>query len=342
MKPKILTLTFFAICSVMIAQTVPPNWQSLYNQLEIKLHFIDSTMNEKWDGDKYCTNYCTNLLIASSNKGPELLGDSVLHRVWLTLNTLDSLGIKAIDLTVNYPILVDSFPRSNEYLEFYKTVAGMIKNRGYKLIIGVQSAFRDEVFGKLPVDTFYIGMTSQRYKEEKAQMLQTVVDSLKPDYITLEMEPSTQEMNFADVGLIFSIDSVMNYLDYFLTNVNFNNTKIGAGSGTWDGLEFIENISLIPEIDYIDFHIYPIVDDFFIENVFIIDSIAKQNNKELVIGESWLYKANGSDFTNYEPYQLFARDVFSFWQPLDSLPENMLSNLDGDWSSLWIPSGKTQ
>ncbi len=168
MKTKILILSFFAICSATIAQTVPSNWQSLYNQLELKLLYIDSTMNEKWDGTKHCSNYCTNLMPANSSQGPALLNQLPdLYVVNKHLDALDSIGINTIDLAIQYPTLVDSFPRSDEYLEYYKQVVNEIRNRGLKIIIGCQATVRDSVYGHMPVDSFYIGLNSIRYKEEK-------------------------------------------------------------------------------------------------------------------------------------------------------------------------------
>ncbi|MCK4663763.1 MAG: T9SS type A sorting domain-containing protein [Bacteroidales bacterium] len=301
------------------AQTIPSNWQSLYNELEEKLEFIDSSLNDNWNGDKYCTNYCTNLMPANSSKGPDLLTQlPTLYVVKKHLDAIDSIGINTIDLAIQYPTLVNSFPQSDEYLEYYKLVIQEIRNRGMNIIIGCQATVRDSVYGHMPVDSFYTGLNSIRYKNEKLQMLQTIIDTLQPDYLTIEMEPQTQADN---LPLDFSIDSVMNYIDYFMNELNKNGVFIGAGSGTWDDLVFIDSIARLPEIDYIDYHIYPINQNCFIDKVFKIDSIANIYNKKLVIGESWLYKATDTELidTTLSPADIFYRDVFSFWIPLDSL-----------------------
>lgn len=318
-KTTSILLIVCSLFSYMKAQTVPANWESLYNGLEAKIRWVDSTMTAKWDGTKYCTNYCTNLMPANSSKGPDMLTQlPSLYVVKKHLDALDSIGINTIDLAIQYPTLVDSFPQSDEYLSYYKQVVQEIRSRGMNIIVGCQATVRDSVYGHMPVDTFYTGLNSMRYKEEKLQMLQTIIDTLQPDYLTIEMEPQTQADN---LPLDFSLDSVMNYIDYFMHGITKNNVLIGAGSGTWDDLLFIDSIAKLPDMDYIDYHIYPVNQDCFIDKVFKIDSIAKTYNKKLVIGESWLFKATDEELidTTLSPADIFYRDAFSFWIPLDSL-----------------------
>lgn len=300
-------------------QNIPERWQSLYDYLGPKLKSIDSTLDVVWNGEKYCMDYCTNLLPANSAQGPALFEQMPeLYSVNKHLDALDSMGITTIDLAIQYPTLVDSFPRSAEYLEYYKLVFEEIREREMDIIVGCQATIRDTVYGNMPVDSFYIGLTPERYMAEKLQMLQTIIDHLYPDYLTIEMEPQTQADN---LPLDFSLESVMNYVSYFLSGLDKNGVLIGAGSGSWDDLAFIDSIAKLTDIDYIDFHIYPINQDFFVDKVFKIDSIADHYNKILVIGESWLFKATDEDLmdTTLAPPDIFYRDVFSFWIPLDSL-----------------------
>ncbi|MBI9037692.1 MAG: hypothetical protein JEY97_06120 [Bacteroidales bacterium] len=316
----ILSLSLISSVNCFIsAQDIPENWLSLYNELESKLQYIDSTMDSKWDGEKYCTSYCTNLLPANSAKGPEMLEQlPELNNVKAHLHALDSMGITSIDLAIQYPTLVDSFPQANEYLFYYQQVVQEIRNRNMQIIVGCQATVRDSVYGHMPVDSFYMDLNSVRYKAEKLQMLQTIIDSLQPDYLTIEMEPETQADN---LPLDFSFDNVMNYVNFFLNGIDKNGVKIGAGSGSWDDLVFIDSIAKLQDIDYIDYHIYPVNQNCFVNNVFKIDSIANVYNKPLVIGESWLYKATDEEIidTTISPPDIFYRDVYKFWMPLDSL-----------------------
>ncbi len=316
MKKIIIFCVILLNSNEIFPQTVPANYQDLYDELSLKLQFIDSTMTAEWGGSKFCTNYATLLLPAASNRGESLLVLQVLKAVGLYLDAYDSLGLSAVDISIQYPILVESFPRYNEYLNFYKQVIDSIRNKNFKLIIGCQSTFRDSVFGGLPVDEFYEGLDKERYKSEKKQMIETIINELQPDYLTVETEPATQERN---LGLDFSPQSVIEYIQYFLDGLDKKGVLIGGGSGTWDEIDYIDLISQQPGIDYIDFHIYPIIADSFIDKVFKIDSLATYYNKKLVLGECWLHKANADDLATLEPNEIFVRDIYSFWIPLDSL-----------------------
>jgi len=45
---------------------------------------------------------------------------------------------------------------------------------------------------------------------------------------------------------------------------------------------------------------------------------AKKNDKKVVLGEVWLYKASSSEVSERMDHpDVFARDAFSFWAPLD-------------------------
>lgn len=79
------------------------------------------------------------------------------------------------------------------------------------------------------VKNFYIGLNSTRYKIEKAQMLQTLIDRLAPDYLTVEMEPQAMTINLLHL-VDFQADSMAAYADYFLQHVNKRSTQAGAGA----------------------------------------------------------------------------------------------------------------
>jgi len=316
MKKKSVYLFIFLWSTISFSQTVPASYQELYDVLFTKLITIDSSLTGRWNGDKFCTLYCTSLMVASSGRGEALLKPNVIEAVKLWLDALDSLGVRAVDIAIQYPILVDSFPKSAEYLDFYKKVVQEIRNREFKLIIGCQSTFRDSVFGGLDVESFYVGLNKERFKAEKKQMIETIISRLRPDYLTIETEPKTQGIN---LGLDYSVASVIEYVEYFLDGLDKKGVLIGGGSGTWDEIGYINAMAQQPEIDYIDFHIYPINLNYFVDQVFEIDSIASHYNKKLVLGECWLHKVTQSELGTMEPNERFARDIFSFWMPLDSM-----------------------
>jgi hypothetical protein len=70
-------------------------------------------------------------------------------------------------------------------------------------------------------------------------------------------------------------------------------------------------------------HIYPAGrDGYLLEAARQVAERAEQVGKEVVIGESWLYKAGHSELTgdlggNY--IEFYSRDAFSFWEPLNEI-----------------------
>ena len=352
-----IAIALFSITSPVIAQ-VPPQWDTSKAQLTNKLNLINTEILNRWDNQPYCTKFGGNLLLANSNKGYKLFTPDPVNfpfpiptyqnafyaKIDTMLMALDTLGLKSVDVTIQYPLLVNSFPHSQDYLDFFVTVCNKIKQRGFKLTIGTQAAFVDPTFGETymvqdilkhyynPDNNTFTDDTleNNRFRQEKLQMMQTVIDSLKPDYLIMEMEPQTQVNNL--FGLVdYSVDSTITHINYFLNNLIPNTTLLGAGAGSWDDIQFIKDIALTG-IDFIDYHVYPPHFNYINDIAFTIDSIADANNKKLIIGEAWCYKA-----TNYEmssvtdpvgtSAMIYARDGFDYWVGVDTMFVKAMINL---------------
>ncbi|MCP5173471.1 MAG: T9SS type A sorting domain-containing protein, partial [Moraxellaceae bacterium] len=141
----------------------------------------------------------------------------------------------------------------------------------------------------------------------------------------------TQEYNLYNL-IDYSVDSTISLVNYFITNLNTGATLLGAGAGTWDDYNFFEKIATLTNVDYIDYHIYPPHFNYINDIAFRIDSIADANNKKLVIGESWCYKATNSEMTNInQPVAtsqlIYSRDVFDYWVSIDTLFVKAMVNL---------------
>lgn len=349
MKLALLLSLLLGTPTYVFAQ-YPPQWDTARTQLTIKLNQIENDILERWDGQPYCTDFTGNLMLANSNRGYALFTPDTSHptpvpgyqnalyaKIDTMLMAFDTLGYTGVDVTILYPTLVSSFPNSAYYLDFYKNVCRRIKERGFKLIIGCQATFVDSVFGepKLTGDVrrHYFdpdenpstddALELVRFKQEKLQMMQTMIDSLRPDYLTMEMEPQTQEANLFHL-IDYSVDNTIALIKYFTSNLQAGSTMLGAGAGTWDSFTYFQQIATNTAVDYIDYHIYPPHFGFISNVAFRLDSIADANNKKLVIGESWCYKA-----TNYEVGSItapigtsqlvYSRDVFDYWTPVDTL-----------------------
>ena len=293
---------------------VPNQYRDLYYTLDSKLGDILSYVNSQWDRKTYPVNFASELIAANGHRGEELLKPDSIQGVALMIDRLNSLGIKGVKVAVKYSLLKPDFPNSNGYLEFYKKVSQEVKKRNLVLYVATGTAFRDPAFTSLRVD--YSGLTFGQLKLDMRQYVDTVLSNLRPDYLTITNEPETQEMN---TGLDFSVQNVKELVEYVLDGLDHKGALIGTGSGTWDKIEYFQALAQIPGLDYLDMHIYPINRDFVVDRTFRMSEIARTSGKRLILSEAWLYKVRDKELgtATATGAQLFARDVFSFWAPLD-------------------------
>jgi len=298
----------------LLQTSAPDQYQDLYAMLDSKLDSMLSYVNSRWNGETYNVNYAAELISANGHRGEELLTPGSIEGVALMLDQLKSLGVKGVKVAVKYPLLGPDFPNSYGYLDFYRMVSQAVRNRQLVLYVATTTAFRDPAFTSLNVD--YSGLTFKQFKQDMRWYVETVLANLQPDYLTFTNEPQTQVMN---TGLDFSVKNVKELVEYVLDGLDHKGALIGAGAGTWDKIEYFESLAEISGLDYLDMHIYPINADFVIDRAIRIAEIAKAHNKKLVLGEAWLYKVRDRELSaaTATSARLFARDVFSFWSPLD-------------------------
>lgn len=293
---------------------IPVGYKGLYTFLDTSL---DGMKVDNEDGN-FSTMVSSNLLIANSNSLPEIADNPRnLTTVGKTLDMFIDMGLKAVDITIQYPTLVKEFPRSQDYLEYYKIVFQEAKKRQLKITVEIGSTFTSPMFAKLPVKDWYEGLTKERYCKEKRQMIETIINELGPDYLTLEEEPTTQHTN---LGLSYTVEDAKYYMDYFLKDLDTKNIPIGAGAGLWDDQGYWDLYLNNPDLDFINFHIYPIDDPQLKNKLEDLSKRAAEKGKKVVVGEAWLYKTNGHEKLGGPVAMgetVFARDAYSFWQPLD-------------------------
>jgi hypothetical protein len=301
---------------------VPFRYRSLYNELYTKLDGLRSSVNTGWNGRKSDVNFGVELLVANSNRGEVLLTDRVFGATRLTLGRLKDLGVQSVALSIQYPVLTSAFPRAAEYRRFYMGVAREIRRMGFTLIVEIGTTFREPEFSKLKVN--YRGLTMKRFRDELSEMAAVVATDMQPDYLTLFTEPHTQSQN---TGLDFTVKNFSETVRYVARNVKHPSVRLGAGAGTWDDMAYFTALARIPELDYLDLHIYPIQRDFVMNRVMQVTAMAKRHNKLVSIGEAWLYKVSDRELGKINPVKAFARDVYSFWQPLDIMFLETVINL---------------
>jgi len=293
---------------------VPYRYQGLYHELFAKLRDLRTMVQSQRKDEKSDTSFGVELLVANSNRGEILLTDRVFKASILTLGRLKDLGVQSIALSIQYPILTRSYPRSSEYRNFYQRLAREVRRRGFVLIVEIGTAFREPEFSSIRVD--YSGLTIARFNDQLREMAEAIIEDLRPDYLTLFTEPDTQAQN---TGLEFSVSNFAATIRHAAEGLKHQGVRLGAGAGTWSDIAYFKALALIPELNYLDLHIYPIQRDFVVDRVMRVAKMAQSHHKSISIGEAWLYKVSERELGNISPVKAFARDVYSFWQPLDDM-----------------------
>ena len=304
---------------------VPAELRSLYDALSSGLDSFEAAVRRRSPTPHRALTFGAELSTANCNRGPALLEPGALDAVRLQLDALQSLGVQGATHCLHYPLLYSGFPDSARYLAYYKAVAAEIRQRGMKHAIDLQTIFSGSAFSNLTVD--YSDLTLDVYAERKAQVAQTIVDQIAPDYLSLGGEPDT-EARLTGLRELDDPAAHAEFLRRVLSRIDRKSTKLGAGSGTWVSAQFVRAYASSTSIDFVDMHIYPI-GPAIVNNTLQIAEIARQYNKPVVIYEAWLYKTAGNESQGAgiaASEAIYARDAFTVWQPLD---QRFLSALVG-------------
>jgi hypothetical protein len=94
--------------------------------------------------------------------------------------------------------------------------------------------------------------------------------------------------------------------------------NIGAGTGTWSSPDVARKLLDETSIDYLEMHLYPISKETM-RHAIEMARLARNHGKRVVMSEAWLYKAAPRELTSdiAANAEIFKRDVYSFWFPLD-------------------------
>jgi hypothetical protein len=296
---------------------VPEHYRDLFAELQERLSAFEQQTAPPKTTALRPTVFAIELTAANANRGEALLAPRTRQGVGLNLDAFQALGAVGVTVATSFPILARDFPRSPEYLAFYKSVVEEVRRRGLRLHLKTGAAFVDPVFGHSPAGQFFQRLTPESYLRQKRQMVETILRELKPDYLTIDNEPDTTQKN---TGLDYSPDRYLEYLRAVTKGLERGRTKIAAGAGTWSPLVYFERLAAEPGIDCIDLHVYPVNRDFLTGRVVAAAELARRHGKGLIVGEAWLYKVRGRELgsVDFSYPAIFGRDIFSFWAPLDA------------------------
>lgn len=290
---------------------VPPEYRALFDELQNRLEEFERGIEVP--GEPQRITFAAELLAANAHRGEQLLAPDALLGATIYLDALASLGIKGVKVFIGYPLLAPEFPRAQEYLEFYKRLAAEIRKRRMVLLVGTGAMFRDPNFTSVSVD--YTGLTFEEFKRGRRRVAEIIAREIRPDYLTIGNEPSTEAKN---TGLVELRDpqKYAQLISFILEGLQRGETSVGAGAGNWDDPRFVQELVRLPALDYVDLHIYPVVRGLLRRAVDLAE-LARSHDKRVIVGEAWLYKVGEAELGRETWSEAFRRDVFSFWEPLD-------------------------
>jgi hypothetical protein len=345
--------------------TPPAEYQALYDELSQNLTTFDAQIDAEWDGSVGDGQFAASLSVANGQRTVSLLTAATWTSVMQQLDAYESMGVTMIKLDVEYPLFTPAFHTYltahppwflPDYTitvpnfvgaptSFYNKVATEIRSRGMGIWIEYGTLFQD--YSPTPpagyfaeIRTSGLAASQARYTSERSMETALLVSQLKPDYFTILEEPDTQAMNFGyfpgQVPIFSDVAGwrgvVESGISAITTAAPTSPTLLGAGTGVWVSEDYVTQFASLPGLDYIDLHIYPmrsLTQNYLQTTLDWIDDIHSiAPGKLITIGETWAYKESAAEVSGGGSLNdILARDVYSFWEPLDRQFLEMLSKL---------------
>jgi len=298
------------------AAPVPDEYRDIYDSLADSLGRVEAFLAVRGEGQPASTTFGAELIIANGNRGEALLLPETMTAVRQFLDQLLQIGVGGVTLQIPDPLLNPDFPRSAEYLEFFRQVAQQVRTRGLKLMVESGPAFADPQYSRVRYD--WSDLALEQFFQMRGDQLRLIAAELQPDYLSLGNEPGTQMML---TGLSFTIDDYLDFIAEVAISIDRSGgILLGAGAGSWEDPAYLEFLMQETQLDFLNIHIYPLSSSRanFFERAVEAAAAARDRGMRVVIGEAWLDKATPQEIDQLIPYQdVYERDVYSFWQPLD-------------------------
>ncbi|NOZ79773.1 MAG: hypothetical protein GXP48_11460 [Acidobacteria bacterium] len=335
---------------------VPRQYRDLYHELETRLNAFSERLDALGSGQVGEPAWGGTLSTFNGNRGPAILSADTWEQTREMLSAFERMGVTVVKIDVTYPLLTSAFHQwiharvpsytlsAQDYLDRYRDVVQAIHAHGMSVLIEHSSLFRGG-FAALDPSGYYASIAAlgpvaarQRYGAERAAEALAISSEVKPDRLTLLDEPDTQNANFGPVGGHVLLTPAQ-WVSLVQTEAQLiqgsgldNPPLLGAGSGSWDVETYVQSFAAMPELDSVDIHIYPIAT----QGGSLLDRVLQWSEdihaiapgKRITIGEAWLYKASAAEVSaGMDAEQVYGRDVYAFWSPLDQLFLRLLARL---------------
>jgi hypothetical protein len=301
------------ISQAAASMPVPEEYRPLYDSLSGKLESFDRSLDGQCAGENRKTIYAAELLGANCHAGEQLFNPAYFQGIVMWLDALKAMGVTGVKIAIDYPFMMPDFPNYEAYLRVYKIIMLECRSRNMTVFIA-----NGNLFGPPFTNLNYplAGLTLDKYRLGKKQTVETILRELRPDYLTVANEPTTEAML---TGISQTPAQFAETTRYILQGLDHKGMLMGSGTGTWSNMSYIRELAAIPELDYIDMHIYPVD---YLQGAVDAAAIARAGNKRLALAEVGLYKMRPDEMGELGKLAtqatIYSRDVFSFWAPLDN------------------------
>lgn len=332
-KLKLLTLIALSagVVWAQVKAPVPPEFQDLYSLLQRNLDYFDGKLADPGNSSAYPVNFGAELYAADA---AGLMTGPGYYDTFVTayLDRLQALGVKSVKVAIGFPMLYRPFHENfrgkpgeyEKYLAVYKRLADDVHRRGLKLIM--HSQLIHPMNDQLGVGRYFASLDFNQYQAGRSSVIQTLARELKPDYLIIQTEPSTEfgDTQKKEIGDLRGDMAMLNRILGDLRAANLHTMVVGAGIGTWQPkfADWLDALVHLSELDLLDIHIYPIAHRgpvSLMTRILDMADAARANGKKVGMSEAWAYKQRDEEMVpgRMTPTDIYARDAYSFWAPVD-------------------------
>jgi len=264
---------------------IPEEYQAIYDELEAEMSHFEVTLNETWDHSLGQTIIATEEAYANGNIGEGLLNTTMMDYNRMLLDRLQAMGVKGVVLAIKFPLLKPDFPRSSEYLQFFQNITVECHQRGMKVLVECGAIFAGTPYSPVQVD--WSNYTTETFLQGLQDQLLLIAKEIKPDYLTLANEPQTEE---SLTNLTITPTTWGDFIASTLPKIDRSGgLLVGAGTGTWENPNYINELFNMSDLDYIDLHIYPMNQNaIYLDRALNYALEAHAAGKHVTVSESWL------------------------------------------------------